>query len=47
MKVYVVIDFPDMEPEGRHADYALECVTIDLKNGLDGYDWYIDEVTGD
>lgn len=48
MKVYVVVDFPEIkDPDGTHADHMLECLTIDLKNCLDGYNWYVDDVTGD
>lgn len=47
MKVYVVFDFPDIDPDEPEADFIIDSLEDDLDNfALDtGNVWYIDDTT--
>ena len=46
MKVYVVFDFPEIkDADSEEATFEIDSLSEDI-NAL-GYEWYIDEVTGD
>lgn len=45
MKVYVVFDYPDIDPDSEDADDIIDCLQMDLENMAIkyGYGWYIDD----
>jgi hypothetical protein len=45
MKVYVVFDFPGVDPDSEEADNIIECLEIDLDHFAEdcGHIWYIDD----
>lgn len=47
MKVYVVFDFPDIDPDEQEADFIIDGLSDDLDNFAEDYGhfWYIDDVT--
>ena len=49
MKVYVVFDFPGVNPDSKEADNIVECLEIDLDHLAEdtGQIWYIDDATED
>ena len=49
MKVYVVIDYPNVDPDSEEADDIIECLEMDLEEFSEefGHNWYIDDATGD
>jgi hypothetical protein len=50
MKVYVVFDYPGVDPDSEEADNIVESLEIDLDYFADddnGNVWYIDDATED
>lgn len=50
MKVFVVFDFPGVDPNSEEADNIIECMELDLSDAMDndsGYMWYIDDAVED
>ncbi len=49
MKVHVVMDYPNVDPDSEEADNIIECLEMDLEEFSDefGHVWYIDDATGD
>lgn len=47
MKIYVVFDFPDIDPDEERADFTLDSLSDDLDNFAEDYGhlWYVDDVT--
>lgn len=49
MKVYVVFDFPDVDPNSEEADNIIDCLEMDLAEFCEdtGNNWYIDDAMED
>jgi hypothetical protein len=49
MKIYVVIDYPGIDPDSEEADNIIECLEMDLEAFSEehGHIWYIDDATDD
>lgn len=45
MKVYVVFDYPGIDPDSEDADSIIDNLEMDLEHMATecGYDWYIDD----
>ena len=49
MKVFVVFDYPGVDPDSEEADNIIECLEIDLDHFAEdtGNNWYIDDAIGE
>jgi len=49
MKVKVIFDYPDVDPDSEEADNIIECLEIDLDHFAEdtGNVWYIDDAVED
>jgi len=49
MKIHVVIDYPNIEPDSEEADNIIQCLEMDLEDFGEeyGHNWYIDDATED
>lgn len=46
MQVIVIVDVPDIDADSPEADDTIEEITIDLKSGLRGWKWHIEDAFG-
>jgi hypothetical protein len=49
MKIHVVIDYPNIDPDSEEADNIIQCLEMDLEDFGEeyGHNWYIDDTTED
>lgn len=49
MKVFVVFDYPNIEPDSEEADNIIDCLEMDLEDMAEeyGHEWYIDDAIED
>lgn len=49
MKVFVVFDYPNIDPDSQEADDIISCLEMDLENMAEdyGHNWYIDDAEED